>query len=959
MARPRALRRHLRHPHGCGPPDLALSRLGAARVRRRCALRSLPHRADRGDLLPEPTVDQKIATGFLRAHVTTDEGGAIDEEYLVEYAADRATTVSSVFLGLTMGCARCHDHKYDPLTQGDFYSLYAFFNSNEEPGLYSQSPDPNRAHEPFLTVPTPEQQRAADGLRSLAQALREELARETPEDLAARAEFLQSLPLKAGLAWAPLELIGARSLEGAALAIEPDGSVFASGENPAQDEHHLELRTVRRGLRLLALEALADPRLPGGKVGRAPNGNAVLESVELEVAPASDPQRKERVKLSWAWADHEQGDGDYRATNVLASGDGLGWAVDAHRKDGDRLLLLLAEKPFGFDGGSVLTLRLGYRTQYSQHVLGRVRVSLAALSDRGAELLPIGRSGWHRVGPFQADTSDEAFDRAFGPEQGERVDLAARFGAEGKLAWRAEPGLRDGQSFRLEEGKLATYVATRFYVPSARQVELSLGSDDGFRLYLDGEEVAQRRVDRGVAPDQDRATIALKPGVHWLVMKIANTGGAGAVYLRPQPNAGELAGDLALALLPAEARDARYGARVAEAWKAAYSKRHTQTREQLAAAERDLKALEDRFARTMVMKERSEPRPAYVLTRGAYDHPDRSRPAPRAVPAALGRLPEGAPVNRLGLAQWLVARENPLVARVTVNRLWEWIFGQGLVRTSEDFGIQGEWPSHPELLDWLAMELIRSGWRLSHVIELMVTSSTYLQSSVRRPELDAIDSENLLLGRSHRRRLSAESIRDQALYLSGLLVERLGGPSVKPYQPDGLWQEVAMLQSNTRIFQRDEGEALWRRSLYTYWKRACPPPALMAFDAPTREFCTTRRSITNTPLQALVLWNDEQHVEAARELAERTLREAREDHARLTTLYRRTTGQRPDARTMERLAEALAHFRQRYDGAPHDARRLLAVGMAPRDGELGDVELAAWTMIASACLNLDTTISRS
>jgi hypothetical protein len=360
----------------------------------------------------------------------------------------------------------------------------------------------------------------------------------------------------------------------------------------------------------------------------------------------------------------------------------------------------------------------------------------------------------------------------------------------------------------------------------------------------------------------------------------------------------------------------------------------------------------------MVMQELPEPRPTFVLMRGAYDRPDPARPVARGVPAVLGALPEEAPANRLGLAQWMTSGANPLVARVAVNRLWELVFGTGLVETSEDFGHQGAWPSHPELLDWLAVEFRESGWDVQHVLRLLVTSATYRQGSRARPELRERDPGNRWLAFFPRKRLPAEAIRDQALYVSGLLVERLGGVSVKPYQPEGLWQEVAMLQSNTREYVRGGGDDLWRRSLYTYWKRACPPPALLTFDAPTREFCTIRRSSTNTPLQALVLWNDEQFVEAARALASRTLAEAEQDGARLERLFRRCTARAPEPDELARLAQSLAAFRERYRTSPEDAALLLEVGETPPPAELDPSELAAWTLIASAILNLDATVTR-
>jgi hypothetical protein len=287
------------------------------------------------------------------------------------------------------------------------------------------------------------------------------------------------------------------------------------------------------------------------------------------------------------------------------------------------------------------------------------------------------------------------------------------------------------------------------------------------------------------------------------------------------------------------------------------------------------------------------------------------------------------------------------------------VFGTGLVRTSEDFGMQGEWPSHPELLDWLAVELRESGWDMRHVLKLLVTSRAYRQDARVRPELAEIDPDDRLLAWMPRRRLAAEQIRDQALYVGGLLVEKLGGPSVKTYQPPGLWEEVAMPASNTRVFVRGEGDDLWRRSLYTYWKRACPPPSLMTFDAPTREVCTVRRITTNTPLQALVLWNDEQFVEAARGLATRTLHDAGDDGARVGLAFRRCTGRLPTPEEARQIAAALADLRKRYADEPAAADGVLSLGASPLAADLPRPELAAWTLLCSAFLDLDATLCRS
>jgi uncharacterized protein DUF1553/uncharacterized protein DUF1549/cytochrome c len=918
-----------------------------------------------GDLLPDASEAQKIASGFNRNHVTTDEGGAIAEEYLVEYAVDRAATTGSVFLGLTMGCARCHEHKFDPISQEEFYRFYAYFNSIEEPGLYSQLPDPRRAFEPFLAVPTPAQREELAKLRADLAALKTELDAPMPEEDAQREAFFERTRQESGLAWLDPRVVSATSAGGATLATQADGSVLASGENPDKDEHELHLRIEGsaesgRDLRLISLEALGDPSLPHDGPGRADNGNAVLTEIQVEAAPLSDPSQRRPVPLSWAWADREQPDGDFAVLNAIDGRD-TGWAIDAHHSDGDRIALFLAAEPFGFAGGTELVVRLRYHSTYGKHAFGRVRIRAGRLGEAGLSLLPAAASPWYLVGPFPAEKS-AVFDQVFGPEQDAAIDFGHNFGA-GNQYWKHVAELTDDRRNNdLPKGINATYVGRNYRAPTARKLEVSLGSDDGFRLFLDGREVASRRIDRALAMDQDQVSLELPSGEHALVFKVVNTGGDAGFYWRAKPRDNELAGDLVATLLPKASLTGELEMRRNRAWRTAFSPGYRERTQRIAALEKRATEVNSAIPLTMVMQELAMPRETFVLTRGQYDHPDKARPVERGVPEALGALPEGAPANRLGLAQWLTAPGNPLVARVAVNRLWETVFGTGLVRTSEDFGMQGEWPSHPELLDWLAVEFRESGWDVQRMLKLIVTSSTYRQSSRARPELRERDPENRWLACFPRKRLGAEQIRDQALYVAGLLVEQVGGPSVKPYQPEGLWQEVAMPQSNTRIFERGKGADLWRRSLYTYWKRACPPPALLTLDAPTREFCTIRRPSTNTPLQALALWNDEQFVEAARVLAQRTLAEGGDEASRLRRLFQRCTGRGPDADELAALTGTLAGFRERYSQAPDDALHLLEVGQAPgpqaAEGTAPS-ELAAWTLIANAVLNLDATISRS
>ncbi len=921
-----------------------------------------------GDLLPGATPDQKVATGFNRNHVTTDEGGAIPEEYLVEYAADRAVTTSAVLLGLTMGCARCHDHKYDPFTQEDFYGLFAFFNSVDEPGLYSQLPDANRAFEPFLVVPTAEQEQAARRIDEELDLVTARLGETTPGEELERRAFLESLPARMGLAWAEAQVTGASSSGGATLTPLPDGSVAASGANPDDDDHQITLVTSATGLRLLLVEALPSPRADSGggggggaaaegPIGRAENGNAVLTGVEIEEVSLQDPALRRPVRLAWAWADHAQGDGEFAAANVLDAADARGWAVDAHRRPGGRALLLLSEGPFGFEGGTELRVVLRHRSIYKRHALSRVRLSVGGLGPEGIEALPVTSGNWYVVGPFPAASGEEAYDRAFGPEGEAYLDLARNFGF-GNQYWRYDAALADERLVPLADGVNASYVGRVLYSPSAREVGVALGSDDGFRLYVNGAEVAGRRVDRSLAADQDRLTVRLEGGANAIVLRIANTGGQAGFSWRSPPRDGEFARDLVAAFLPQAGLAPPLRDRLTVAWRAAFLPSYRENAARLEELRAERAALDAAMPRTMVMRELAEPRATFVLARGRYDRPDRERPVARAVPRALGSLPEGAPRDRLGLAQWMTSPENPLVARVAVNRLWEVFFGTGLVRTSEDFGLQGEWPSHPELLDWLAVEFRESGWDLHHLIGLIVTSAVYRQDSAGRPELRERDPDNGMLASFPRRRLSAEQIRDLALYVSGLLVERAGGPSVRPYHPEGLWQEVSMAQSNTREYRRGEGADLWRRSIYTYWKRAFPPPSMQAFDAPTRESCVIRRASTNTPLQALVLWNDEQFVEAARVLAQRTLAEPGDDAARLSRMFRRCTGRTPESDEVTLLEAALGDFRGRYVAAPEDAAALLEAGEAPPPEGAEPPETAAWTLVASALLSLHETVTQ-
>ena len=906
-----------------------------------------------GDLLPSPSREQLIASGFHRNHVTSDEGGAINEEYLLEYAVDRVTTTSAAFLGLSLQCARCHDHKFDPFPMTDFYSMIAFFNSIEEPGVYSQIASPTRSFEPSIDVPSAEQSTAIAALDAEISTLAAQRDETHPEDDSLFVSYCESMAGPQGISWVTTNPIEAGSSGGATMTIEPDRSVAASGANPATDTHTVTLDTDGTGLRVIALEALESPGRNDGRIGRAQNGNAILDSIVVEAISIAAPSRVEQVPLAWAWADVEQSNDDFRATNALVAGDGRVWAPDSHMAPGRRTLLFASAAPFGFEGGTRLRVRLGYDSIYGQHVLGRVRLTAGAASEDFVARLPCASSAWYIAGPWQTMSGEDPYATLRGPETASAFDRSQRFG---EYLWRYAPAVMEAEPVGLAQGAGVEFLAREIFAPSARTAELSLGSDDGIVVYLNGARVHEHRIDRAVAPDQERVSLSLNAGANVLVCKVVNTGGLGGFFHRAIPGEGVLA----RSLIPAALESSMVREEVRAAMRSVWRDEALPRVAALSTAIKAKTAARDKtkgdIAQSMVMKERAAPMATFVHTRGAYDKADPARPVARAVPAVLGTLAADAPRNRLGLAQWLVSRENPLTARVAMNRLWCQFFGRGLVRSEDDFGLRGEWPTHPELLDWLAVEFMESGWDMQHMERLIATSDTYGQESDVRPESLARDPENRLLSYFPRQRLAAEQVRDQALYIAGLLRERTGGPSVKTYQPSGLWEEVSMPQSNTRTHMRGEGDDLWRRSLYTYWKRAVPPPSLLTFDAPSREYCVTRRMTTNTPLQALVLWNDEQFVEAARAAAARVMRLPGDDADRLSQLFQRCVGTIPGVSTMALLAQALQAHRSRYAEGEADASSLIEVGEAPVDPTLDRRELAAWTLVASSILCSDAAL---
>ena len=710
-----------------------------------------------GDLLPKPSLDQLIATGFNRNHRGNAEGGSIPEEFQVEYVVDRVDTTFAVWQGLTIGCARCHNHKYDPFSQRDYYQVFACFNNIPEYGRALK--EGNSA--PWIQAPTPDQSKQ---LMTLNQA------------------------------------------------VDKQRKVFADWQAKLPD----------------LIEKWA-------KTGKVPN--------------------------DW----------------TITKGQ-IDFKTDEGRKTAK----------FGyFDSFS-----LGAWVKPTAQAPGTI-VSKMVLIDREAGYnLHLTKSG-----AVQLNLVKRWLDDSLRVETQATIPLN-----QWTHVFATYDGTRTSKSIRIYiNGRLMPHRA------NLDGLNQSFASDDPVRIGAGNAdfqgEIDDARVYKRVLPeDEVRIVAELVPGENTIRRYFLEVAG------------------------PKELR-------------VAWSK--------LKDLERKRQQFDRNLPTLMVMREMSQPRETHLLVRGSYSNPGERVKA--GTPAALPPMPEGAPGNRLGIAQWLVARENPLTARVTVNRIWRDFFGVGLVKTTEDFGVQGERPSHPNLLDWLAVEFMESGWDMKHLIKLIVTSKTYQQSSRVDQQLVARDPENRLLARGPRFRLAAEMIRDQALFVSGLLTEKTGGPSVKTYQPKGLWKDIA---SETN-YELATGPDLYRRSLYTFWKRTVPPPMMMNFDASSRESCEVHVRRTNTPLQALNLMNDVTFIESSRVLAAKIL----EDKDPLQSAFVRVLGRSPQTGEREQLMGSLKFFRTEFQRDAAAARSLISMGqmkVVDRD----PIELAAWTMICSTLLNSDEGVTK-
>ena len=808
-----------------------------------------------GDLLPDATLDQRIATAFNRNHSQNGEGGIIPEEFLVENVVDRVSTTGTVWMGLTLGCARCHDHKFDPVSQKEFYEIFAYFNNVPERGKafkYGNSP-------PMITAPTDDQFAELDWLDAEIAEARETFAGLEAEAADARRAWEDSLADAGRVDWVLRDkLLVHYPLDGDLAGIYTSEPVYVSPNVTAGLRGESEPRLVEFPVNVKLVDGR--PRFVPGKVGEAHgfDGRRFIDAGDIADFTYDDP-----FTLS-AWVHSTAPDGVI-VSRALADDQGeRGWG------------LYLVD--------------------------GKVRVNLSQRwADDGVRVetvddLPLNE--WRHV--LVTYTGERVPDSFRIYVDGEAQETAALLdGINNPMRARDEP-LRIGASGPPPEGSGGTDSRPRFR-----------GWIDDVRVYTAALTPEQAAVVATAEPLPDITRIA------------------------PADRTPGQARKLRLAFLDQYAAE-----EVQEAW------RHLNDLEDQRAA------LWKSFPTVMVMDEMDPPRETFRLIRGAYDVPG-ERVDPN-VPAVLPPLPEGAGANRLGFARWLVAPEHPLTARVTVNRLWQMLFGTGLVKTSENFGLQGEFPSHPELLDWLATTFVDSGWDVKALLRTIVTSATYRQDSTINPEAFEADPENRRLARGPRMRLPAQLIRDQALAVSGLLVAQLGGPSVKPYQPEGLWEAGA-----SQTYVQSEGDDLYRRSLYTYWKRTLAPPSMLAFDSPTRETCIVRTDRTNTPLQALNLMNDVTYVEAARHLAQRMIREGGgtpED--RVAWAYRLATAHRPRPETEEVLTSSFHDYFDRYRADRAAALDLVNVGDSPRDETLDIAELASYTMVASMIMNLDRTITK-
>jgi hypothetical protein len=805
-----------------------------------------------GDLLPNATLNQKIATGFNRNHRGNSEGGIVPEEYAVEYVVDRVDTTSTVFLGLTLGCARCHNHKFDPFTQKEFYQLFAYFNNVPEHGKFRRvgnSP-------PYMAAPLPEQdaqlQRLDDDLAAAAAAY----AKLQPDVARAQREWERSLDKSTPVDWAPARgLVAYYSFD---RELAPQIAVVHETVNP----------------RPAAVTTPADvnapaPNLVTGRIGQAASfdGKTFIQS-----------------------------GGDIAGFDSYGAGRGALGANDP---------------TVTYDDGYTMAAWI-YPTEPNGAIVTRDE-DIVEPNGHGLNLR----------------------DRKI------EYDYVTKWVDEG-IRLRTQNAITLNQWHHVA----LTYTGSRWA--------------SGVKIYVDGED---QKLEILLDDVNSQGAVKREP------LRIGAGGGPDnrfhgsldelRIYNRAlsAAEAGMLA-DLtpvsAIAAVPEDKRTSAQADKIRDYFlEHALPANLAEARTWLTDAQAKRDSFYQSLPTVMVMEEMPTPRETHLLIRGMYDRP--GEVVTPMLPATLVSSPTAYPPNRLGLARWLVDPSNPLMARVTVNRFWQMYFSVGIVKTAEDFGSQGEPPSHPELLDWLATEFVRTGWDVKALQKTIVTSATYRQSSRVSPELRAKDPDNRLLARGSSVRLSADMVRDQALAMAGLLVNKVGGPSVKPYQPEGLWNEIG----GGGAYVQDHGENLYRRSLYTFWRRSIPPPSMANFDASARESHMVRPVMTNTPLQALDLMNDVTFVEAARVFAERVMKEGGTTHAeRIAYAFRMATARMPKTSETAVLEDAFVENLELFKSKPDAALKYVSHGERPRDSSIDVSELAAYTSVTSLILNLNEVVMK-
>jgi hypothetical protein len=812
-----------------------------------------------GDLLPNATDEQRLATGFNRHHMQSQEGGVVPEEYRTEYVADRVNTFGRAFLGVSVECARCHDHKYDPITQKEFFELFAFFNSVNESGQIPYSGIPS----PSVMVMDAETRTAVDALRKEIAALEAGIQPRGDEFERRFASWLNSLGTKGSDPLARDGLIGHLPLDADVRKMERPKADPNSKTRPEPREIvSYENRVNRKQRATAGGDKDKRPELVAGKFGgafRLPGDSYINIGEKFAYF-----ERNEPFSLSlWVRLDAPGVHGPL----VTRSGGVM---------NGNR-------------GYEIMLHADGHLTAGLHHVFPDNSIEIATRRP-----LPAGE--WQHLGLTYDGSSRASGLRLF--VNGVAADTAVVVDnlhrsiiyAKGKGTWGDAPPLRFGKR-QDETTEGVAFDEFRIYDRQLTSVEMSgLG---GGPASLDGLLARRER---------------LSPAERELLRE--------HFHLRVDPV-------------------------------------HTRTLPALTRVRGTLNARLTELDEVMTMRDLPAPRPTFILARGAYDAP--TEPVGPGTPRAIAAYPADLPPNRLGLARWLLSPSHPLTARVAVNRAWAMFFGRGLVPSLADFGSQGQLPSHPELLDWLATTFVESGWDLKALHKRIVTSSTYRQSSVADDRRREADPVNQWLARGPSHRLAAEQIRDAALAASGLLVRTIGGPSVYPYQPPGLWEALATRNATT--YTEGKGDDLYRRSLYTVWKRSSPPPSATSFDAAERLVCTVNRQRTSTPLQALVLMNDPQYVEAARKVAERMVREGgATPRDRASYAFRLITSRTPAESELALLERLYADERARFAKQPDAARGLLATGKSTRAAGLPVADVAAGAVVASTLLNTDAAV---